>query len=121
MNPQIQLDDSSTLNAEIAEERELQRILNQTKLKEAVARPVSFWGGWSFSIFLGVPVVLYLQGRYQEIWVVIFLLILKLMHSIHSGVHARIDALVELERLRDVSSLQAKDNPAEQDASGNRR
>ena len=121
MNPQIQLDDSSTLNAEIAEERELQRILNQTKLKEAVARPVSFWGGWSFSIFLGVPVVLYLQGRHQEIWVIIFLLILKLMHSIHSGVHARIDALVELERLRDVSSLQAKDNPAEQDASGNRR
>ena len=41
MNPHNHLDDSSILNAEIAEERELQRVLERTRLEEAAARPIS--------------------------------------------------------------------------------
>jgi hypothetical protein len=119
MNPHSHLDDSSILNAEIAEERELQRVLEQTRLEEAAARPISFWGGWSISIFIGVPVVLYLQDRHQEIWVVILLLVLKLIYSIYTGIHTRIDALIELGRLRNLPNLTTKDNQAEHVVGGN--
>lgn len=115
MNPDSHLDDTSILNAGIAEERELQRVLERTRLEEAAARPISFWGWWSISIFVGVPVVLYLQGRHQEIWVIILLLILKLVYSIYTGVHARIDALVELGKLKNLPPLPAKETQAEQD------
>jgi hypothetical protein len=114
MNPHSNLDDTSILNAGIAEERELQRVLERTRLEEAATRPISFWDGWSISIFVGVPVVLYLQGRHQEIWVVILLLILKLLYSIYTGVHARIDALVELGRLKNLPPFSAKETQAEQ-------
>lgn len=100
MNSQSHLDDTSILNAGNTEERELQRVLERTRLEEAATRPISFWGGWSISIFVGVPVVLYLQGRHQEIWVVILLLLLKLLYSIYTGVHTRIDALVELGKMQ---------------------
>ena len=119
MNPHRHLDDTSILNAGITEERELQRILERTRLEEAAARPISFWGGWSISIFVGVPVVLYLQGRYQEIWVVLLLLILKLIYSIYTGIHARIDALVELGMLKNLPPCTTNETQAEQDGTSN--
>ena len=119
MNPHNHLDDSSILNAEIAEERELQRVLERTRLEEAAARPISFWSGWSISIFIGIPVVLYLQERHQEIWMVILLLILKLIYSIYTGIHARIDALVELGSLKNPSPFTTKETQAQQDVPSN--
>jgi hypothetical protein len=119
MNPHRHLDDTSILNAGIAEERELQRVLERTRLEEAAARPISFWDGWSISIFVGVPVVLYLQGRHYEIWVVILLLILKLIYSVYTGIHARIDALVELGRLKNLPPCSTNETHAEQAGTSN--
>lgn len=113
MKPHSHLDDTTILKAGIAEERELQRVLELTRLEDAAARPISFWDGWSISIFIGVPVVLYFQERHQEIWVVILLLILKVIHSIYTGVHARIDALVELGRLKNLRPFPTKEDQAE--------
>lgn len=106
MNTPSHLDDTSILNVGIAEELEHKRVLERKRLEEAAARPISFWDGWTISIFVGVPVVLYLQGRHQEIWVVILLLILKLMYSVYTGIHARIDALVELGKLKNLPPVE---------------
>jgi hypothetical protein len=119
MNTPSHLDDASILNAGIAEEREYQLVLERKRLEEAAARPISFWDGWTISIFLGVPVVLYLQGRHEEIWVVILLLILKLIYSVYTGIHARIDALVDLGRLKNLSPITTKEAQAEQDGTSN--
>jgi hypothetical protein len=119
MKPHSHLDDSSILSASIAEERELQRVLERTRLEAAAARPISFWGGWSISIFIGVSVVLYLQERHQVIWVIFLLLILKLIYSIYTGIHARIDALVELGRLKNLPPFTSNGPQAEQNDKSN--
>ena len=119
MTPHSHLDDASILNAEITEDSELKRVIERKRLEEAVARPIFFWNGWSISIFIGVPLVLYLQERHQEIWVVILLLILKLIYSIYTGIHARIDALVELGRLKQPPPFPTQATQAEHIVGGN--
>ncbi len=108
MNRHNQMDRFTTQDAETAEERGLSRALERTRLEKAAARPSFFLDGWSLSVLIGIAVVLYLQGRHSEYYWLIPLLILRLIYSVYAGVHSRIDALLELERLRTVSSCPAE-------------
>lgn len=99
MNHQPDFDSNSSSEAEVAEEFALHQALKRTRLEEAAASPVVFSKfNWLFLV-VGVLAAIMFEdylAAHPSVFIIYFGV------AIHSGiasVHARIDALVQLEAL----------------------
>jgi hypothetical protein len=106
--------------AEVAEELAHRIALKRVALEEAARSPTVSKYQWIYYVFIGGLLLYFHDHLADYIWYIVLLLAMEIRTS-SSAVHARIDAILELERQRLDAQREEQMKNAEQDASGNRR
>jgi hypothetical protein len=101
--------------AEVAEELALRIALKRVALEEAAESPTISKYQWIYYVFI-VGLLMYFHDHLADyLWYIIILLVFEIRTS-STAVHARIDAILELEKRRLDSQREAQMKNAEQDA-----
>lgn len=85
--------------AEVAEELTLRIALKRVALEEAAKSPTVLKYQWIYYVFIGGLLLYFHDHLVDYIWHIVLLLVIEIRTS-SSAVHARIDAILELERRR---------------------
>ena len=105
--------------AEVAEELALNSALKRVRLEEAARSPSISKYRWTFYVVIGVVLLYFHDDLADYLWYIVLYLLIEIRTN-SASVHSRIDAIVELERLRLEVLCEKQTKNAQQDAPSNR-